>query len=68
MVDERQNRRVERIVEVRDPFVAAIDRQRVLGEVVRTDTEKIALVRQGIGDERRRRYLDLPRSLYLIKY
>jgi hypothetical protein len=49
---------VERVVEVRDPLVAAIDGERVLGQVVRPDAEEVALRRQHVGDDRRRGDLD----------
>ena len=53
-----QHRRVQRVVEVRDALVAAVDRERVLGEVVGADAEEVALARERVGDQRRRRHLD----------
>ena len=66
-VDQRQHRRVQRVVEVRDALVAAVHRQRVLREVVGADAEEVALARERVGDQRRRRHLDHDADRHLAR-
>ena len=54
----RRTRRVERIVEVGDVLVAAVDGQRVHRQVVGADGEKVADMGQGIGGQRGAGHLD----------
>ena len=57
-LDQAQHRRVQRVVEIGDLLVAAVDRERVLDEVVGADGEEIALAGERVGGERRARHLD----------
>ena len=58
IADQPDQRRMQRLVEVRDVLVHAIDRHRVLDEVVRADREEVALGGEQVGGQRRRRHLD----------
>ncbi len=49
---------MHRVVEVRHPLVAAVDGQRVHGQVVGADGEEIADLGERVGGERRARHLD----------
>ena len=57
-LDEAQHTGMQRVVEVGDLFVAAVDRQGVLDQIVGADGEEIGFARQCIGGQRRRRHLD----------
>ena len=50
--------RVRRLIEMRDPLVQAIDRDRVLDEIVRADAEKIHFPRERFRAKGRARNLD----------
>ena len=63
--DELQHRRVQRIVQVRHGIVGAIDRERVLDQVVRPDRKKIQLADEIFQGQRRGRHLDHPADLYV---
>ena len=43
--EQRQHRRVQRVVEVRDRVVGAVDGERVLDEVVGADRQEVELAR-----------------------
>ena len=49
---------MQRVVQMRDALVAAVDGKRVLGQIVRSDAEEIALRRENPRRQRRRRHLD----------
>ena len=48
---------MQRLVEIADVLVRAIDGQRVLNEVIRPDGEEVDLFRQDVGNQRGRRHL-----------
>ena len=55
---QAQHRRVQRLVAIGHALVGAIDRQRVLDEIVGADGEEVDLAREQRRGERRRRHLD----------
>ena len=57
-LDQPQHRRVQRIVEMGHLLLAAVDGERVHGEIVGADGEEIGLLRQRVGGQRRARHLD----------
>ena len=58
MSNQAQDRRVQRLVQMRDAFVGAIDRETALNQIVGADGQKIALGRKQIGRKRRRGHFD----------
>ena len=56
--DQAQHRRVELVIEVRDTVVGAVDRQRVLHQVVGADRQEVKALREPGGRQRRRRHFD----------
>ena len=57
-LDQPQHGRMQRVVEMGDLLVAAIDGQRVLDQVVGADREEIGLGGERVGGERRTGHLD----------
>ena len=49
-----------------DFFIAAVNGQRVLDEIVATDAEKIDMTRQGIGSQRGGRHLNHDTTIELV--
>ena len=57
-LEQTQDRRMRRLVEMRDPLVDPIHRDRVLDEIVRADAEEIDLAREPFGRDGRARNFD----------
>ena len=65
-LDEAQDGGVERVVEVRDLGVAAVDREGVLDEIVRADAEKVDVLCEQRGDDSGGRRLDHDADLHVV--
>src|SRR4051812_32945022 len=65
MREQRQNGWMQRIVQVGDRVVRAVDRQRVLDEIVRPDRQEIELAREYAERKGGRRHLYHPANLDL---
>src|SRR6185312_3565241 len=57
-LDQAQDRRMKRVVEIGDLFVAAIDGERVLDQVVGADGKELGFGGQRVGGQRGPGYLD----------
>ena len=51
MRDQVDHRRMQRVIEMRHGVVAAVDRQRVLNQVVGADRQKIEALGEGLNDQ-----------------
>src|SRR6516165_10652389 len=57
-LDQPQHRRMERVVEMRHLLVAAVDRQRVLDQIIGADREEIGLGGERVSGQCGTRHLD----------